>query len=164
MIITDFLFADKIFLVSRNRSSSRLVGGFCSTESDDLRKTEENHQEDCLPFFLDDDSSGAEGSPSFSRKKSSMKSTYGFDLNTKLDKVESASHTSNNVNYTSKYGSVAQRPENTTKRLDNHKISRRNLTDPLESPEQRFASPHSKGINYQNEFSFFHFCFLWLDL
>ncbi|CAL0324790.1 unnamed protein product [Lupinus luteus] len=127
------------------RSTSRLVGEFCSSESDPLRRTEENYQEDCLPFFLDDDSSGAEGSPSFSRKKSSVKSTYGFDLNTMLDKVEvdQASPILNNINYTSKYGSIAHIPANTTRRLDNHKISR-NLNDPPESPEPRFAIPNSK--------------------
>ncbi|XP_019430768.1 PREDICTED: serine/threonine-protein kinase ATG1c-like isoform X2 [Lupinus angustifolius] len=130
------------------RSTSRLVGEFCSTESDPLRRTEENYQEDCLPFFLDDDSSGAEGSPSFSRKKSSVKSTYGFDLNTMLDKLEvdQASPILNSINYTSKYGSVAQIPANTTRRLDNHKISR-NLTDPPESPELRFAIPNSKVMD-----------------
>ncbi|KAL2658847.1 hypothetical protein AAZV13_03G049600 [Glycine max] len=127
------------------RSSPRLVGGFCSTGSDPLRRTEENYQEDCLPFMLDDDSSGPEGSPSFSRKKSSMKSTYGFDLNAKLDKAESSSPISNNINHTSGFGSVTQRSENTTKRLDNHKISR-NLTNPLESPEQLFTSPYPKAV------------------
>ncbi|KAK7286775.1 hypothetical protein RJT34_22006 [Clitoria ternatea] len=128
----------------RDRSSSRLVGEFCSTTSDPLRRTEENYQEDCLPFILDDDSSGAEGSPSFSRKKSSMISTYGFDLNTKLDKVESALPVSNNKNCTSSYGSITQRSESTIKRLDNHKTSGRNITDPLESPEQIFGSPYPK--------------------
>ncbi|PNY08701.1 serine/threonine kinase family protein [Trifolium pratense] len=44
----------------RNKSSSRLVGGFSSTVTDPLRRTEENYQEDCLPFILDDDSSGPE--------------------------------------------------------------------------------------------------------
>ncbi|TKY63311.1 Serine/threonine-protein kinase ATG1 [Spatholobus suberectus] len=128
----------------RNRSSSRLVGGFCSTVSDPLRRTEENYQEDCLPFILEDDSSGPEGSLSFSRKKSSMKSTYGFDLNAKLvDKAESASPISNNINCTSGLGSMTQRSENSTNRLDKHKISR-NLTDPLESPEQIFTSPYPK--------------------
>ncbi|KAH1162432.1 hypothetical protein GLYMA_01G099600v4 [Glycine max] len=120
------------------RSSSRMDGGFCSTVSD-LRRTEENYQEDCLPFMLDDDSSGPEGSSSFSRKKSSMKSTYGFDLNAKLDKAESSSPISG-------FGSMTQRSENTTKRLDNHTISR-NLTDPLESPEQLFASPYPKVMD-----------------
>ncbi|XP_020971756.1 serine/threonine-protein kinase ATG1c isoform X3 [Arachis ipaensis] len=127
----------------RNRSSSRLVGGFSSAESDPLRKTEENYQEDCLPFFLDDDSSGLEGSPSFS-KKSSIKSTIGFDLSTKLDKPEPASPVANNINYTSRYSSVTQRPESTTKRLDNPKVSGRNLTGPLEPLEQRFTDSHSK--------------------
>ncbi|OIW18905.1 hypothetical protein TanjilG_25348 [Lupinus angustifolius] len=168
----------------RNRSSSRLVGECCSTESDPLRRTEENYQEDCFPFSLDVDSSGAEGIPSFSRKKSSMKSTYGFDLNTIRDKVEPTStrrldnhnkkidsvaqrpenttrrldnhnkkidsvaqrpeNTTRRLdNHNKKIDSVARRPENTTRRLDNHKISR-NLTDPPESPEQRFAIPHSK--------------------
>lgn len=45
---------------------------------------EENSQDDYLPFSLDDDSSGPEGSPSFVRKKSSMKSTYGFSPIKKL--------------------------------------------------------------------------------
>ncbi|XP_020233047.1 serine/threonine-protein kinase ATG1c [Cajanus cajan] len=123
----------------RNRSSY----GICSTVSDPLRRTEENYQEDCLPFILDDDSSGPEGSPSFSRKKPSIKSTYGFDLNAKLDKADSASPISNNVNCTSGFGSYTQRSENSTNRLDKHKISR-NLTDPLQSPEQIFTNPYQK--------------------
>lgn len=121
--------------------------------SDPLRRTEENHQEDCLPFILDDDSSGPDGSPSFSRKKSSMKSTFGFDLNTKLDKAESGSPNSYNINR-SRYTSVTQRAETTTKRLENHKISGRNLNVPLESPEQLFANPYPKGVNYQILFPF----------
>ncbi|KAG2380891.1 Serine/threonine-protein kinase [Vigna angularis] len=127
----------------RSRSSSRLVGGFFSTVSDPLRRTEENYQEDCLPFILDDDSGGPEGSPSFSRKKSSIKSTYGFDLNSKLDKAESTSPISNNFNSNSGFRTMTQRSQNTNRRLDNRNISR-NLTDPLESPEQMFANPYPK--------------------
>ncbi|XP_068477902.1 serine/threonine-protein kinase ATG1c-like isoform X5 [Phaseolus vulgaris] len=126
------------------RSSSRLVGGFYSTVSDPLRRTDENYQEDCLPFILDDDSGGGpEGSPSFSRKKPSIKSTYGFDLNSKLDKADSTSPMYNNINSNSGFVSVTQRSDNTNRRLDNHNISR-NLTDPLESPEQMFANPYPK--------------------
>jgi serine/threonine-protein kinase ULK/ATG1 len=139
-----FSFKTKCLLVSRNKSSSRLVGGFSSTVTDPLRRTEENYQEDCLPFILDDDSSGPERSTLFS-KKSSIKSTFGFDLNRKLDKAESTS-ISNNVNCASRYSSVTHRPENTSKRLDNHKILGRNLTSPLGSPEQLFANPYPKGI------------------
>ncbi|KAL2320032.1 hypothetical protein Fmac_029001 [Flemingia macrophylla] len=127
----------------RSRSSSRLVGGFCSTVSDPSKRTEENYQEDCLPFILDDDSSGPEGSPSFSRKTSPIKSTYGFDLDAKLDKADSASPISHNVNCTSGFGSFTQRSENNTKRLNKHK-NLRNLTDPLQSPEQMFANPYTK--------------------
>ncbi|KAK2379061.1 Protein kinase superfamily protein [Trifolium repens] len=126
----------------RNKSSSRLVGGLSSTVTDPLRITEENYQEDCLPFILDDDSNGPERSTLFS-KKSSIKSTFGFDLNRKLDKAESTS-ISNNVNCASRYSSVTHRPENTSKRLDNHKILGRNLTSPLGSPEQLFANPYPK--------------------
>ncbi|XP_027186839.1 serine/threonine-protein kinase ATG1c-like isoform X2 [Cicer arietinum] len=126
----------------RNKSSSRMIGGFRSTATDPLRRTEENCQEDCLPFILDEDSSGPEGSTLFSRKKSSMKSTFGFDLNAKLDKESTSIY--NNVNSASRYSSVTQRPENTTKRLDNHKISGRNFTNPLESPERIFANPYPK--------------------
>ena len=123
--------------------------------SDPLRRTEENNQEDCLPFILDDDSSGPEGSPSFSRKKSSMKSTFGFDLNTKLDKAESTSRISDNINRASRYTSATHKAETTAKRLENHKTSGRTLNDPLESPEQLFANPYPKGINYPNKRTFF---------
>ncbi|KAI4356524.1 hypothetical protein L6164_000542 [Bauhinia variegata] len=123
-------------------SSSRMVGGVCLAEHNSLQRTDENSQEDCLPFLLDDDSTGPERSPSFSRKKSSMKSTYGFDVNPKVDKSDSASTTSNNINFTTRYGTVAHRPENPA--LDSHRISVRNVTDPLESMEQRWANTRSK--------------------
>lgn len=127
----------------RNKSSPRPVSGFCSPKTDPLRRTEENYQEDCLPFILDDDSSRPAGNTLFSKKKSSIKSTFGFDLNTKLEKAESTP-VSNNVNSASRYSSVTQRLENTFKRLDNHKISGRNLTSSLESPEQIFANPYPR--------------------
>ncbi|CAK8574943.1 unnamed protein product [Lathyrus sativus] len=123
----------------RNKSSSRLVSGFSSTVTDPSRRTEENYQEDCLPFVLDDESSRPEGSTLLSKKKS-MKSTFGFDLNAKLESTS----ISNNVTYASRYSSITQRPEITSKRLDNHKISGRNLTNPLGSPERIFANPYPK--------------------
>lgn len=119
-----------------------MAGEIRLTEPDPFRRAKENFQEDCLPFFLDDDSSVPDGSPSFSRKKSSIKSTYGFNVNTQLDKIDSASTTSNNINFTSR-----QRPENNTIRLDSHRTTGRSLTDPLESLEQRPANTCSKGIN-----------------
>ncbi|KAI9116031.1 hypothetical protein K1719_012961 [Acacia pycnantha] len=119
---------------SRRGSSSRMVGGICLAEPNPLRRANENHQEDCLPFFLDDDSCPG-GSPSFSRKTSSIKSTYGFDLNAQKDRAGSAFTTSNNMNLTPR-----KQPENSAIRLDSHRTSARNLTDPLESLEQRLAN------------------------
>ncbi|XP_028772975.1 serine/threonine-protein kinase ATG1c [Neltuma alba] len=122
----------------RRGSSSKMVDEICLTESNPLR-AKENHQEDCLPFFLDDDSCGPEGSPAFSRKKSSMKSTYGFDLNTQRDRAGSAFATSNNINFTSR-----EQPENSAIMLDSHRTSARNLVDPLESLEQILANTGSR--------------------
>ncbi|XVF08170.1 hypothetical protein REPUB_Repub06bG0203000 [Reevesia pubescens] len=58
------------------------------SESSPVRSTEESFQEECLPFFLDDDSSGPEGSPSFSKKRSSMKSSYGFSPDAKGETLQ----------------------------------------------------------------------------
>lgn len=123
----------------RRGSSSRMVGEICSTEPHPLTRAKENHQEDCLPFFLDDDPCGPEGNPSFSRKKSSIKSTYGFDLNTQQDRADSAFATSHNINFTSQ-----QQPENSAIRLDSHRTLARNLAVPLESLEQRLANTGSR--------------------
>ncbi|KAJ7961362.1 Kinase family protein [Quillaja saponaria] len=125
---------------SRTTCSARIVGGFPSYETDPLRSTEGSSQEDCLPFFLDDDSSGPDGSSSFLRRKSSMKSTYGFSLDTKLDKAGALSTASNNKNPTSRYGSVAYRLDNTGVRLDSCIPSDRNLINPLKSVDQKLVN------------------------
>lgn len=105
---------------------------------------EESSQDDCLPFFLDDDSSGAGGSPSFLK----MKSTYGFSLDTKVDKREAASTTSNNIILTSRHGSSTDKLESTSPKLDSHRPpSNRNLIDPLKPMDQRSFNTRSRGIN-----------------
>lgn len=135
------MFKYKFLLVCRRGSSSRIEGSICLTEPTPLRRAKENHQEDFLPFSLDDDSCPG-GSPSFSRKTYSIKSTYGFDLYAQKDRAGSAFATSNNVNLTPQ-----MQPENSAIRLDSHRTSARNLTDPLESLEQRLANTSLRGIN-----------------
>ncbi|XP_050212504.1 serine/threonine-protein kinase ATG1c isoform X2 [Mercurialis annua] len=71
-----FLSPKKVDESSRNRRFSTPVDSFLSSESKLVRQTEEISPEDCLPFFLDDDSSGPDGSPSSLKKKSSLNSTY----------------------------------------------------------------------------------------
>ncbi|KAL6520950.1 hypothetical protein OROGR_017519 [Orobanche gracilis] len=63
----------------RNRQSQRVLDGFSLSD----RNTEQISQ-DCFPFSLDDDSSGPCGNPS-SQRKSTIKSLYGFSIDTKPD-------------------------------------------------------------------------------
>ncbi|PIM98854.1 Serine/threonine-protein kinase involved in autophagy [Handroanthus impetiginosus] len=65
----------------RNRQSERLLEDSPLSE----KNSEESSQEDYLPFILDEDSSGPEGSPSFPRR-STMRSMYGFSLDSKPDR------------------------------------------------------------------------------
>lgn len=112
--------------------------GFPMSDSSAMRNMEESSQEDCMPFLLDDDSSGPEGSPSFSRRRPSMKSTYGFSLDMKADRREASPITS------FRYGN-ATRKENSSLRLDSHGPSDRNLSDHLGSVDQKPVNAHSRG-------------------
>ncbi|CAN6576265.1 unnamed protein product [Malus baccata var. baccata] len=125
---------------SRSRRASRMADGFPTSEHNAMMNMEESSQEDCLPFLLDDDSSGPEGSPSFSRRRSSMKSTYGFSLDTKGDRREASPTTSY------RYGS-ATRKENSSLRLDGHRPLDRNLTDPLRSVHQKPVNARSRVMD-----------------
>ncbi|KAG7964903.1 hypothetical protein I3843_09G195500 [Carya illinoinensis] len=99
-----------------------------------------------LPFFLNDDSSGPEGSPSSLRRRSSVKSTYGFSLDTKVGRREAASANSNNdVNLTSGFGSVTDNMESTSSRLDSRRPSNR-ITDPLTSTDPRSPNARSRAV------------------
>ncbi|XP_059462546.1 serine/threonine-protein kinase ATG1c-like isoform X2 [Corylus avellana] len=129
----------------RSRSSSRLADEFTSSECDPVRNMEESSHEDCLPFFLDDDSSGPEGSPSFLRRRSSMKSSFGFSLDTKGDRREAASTTSNNMNLSFGYGSATDNLESTHPKVDSHRPSDRSLADPLKSMDQRSSNTRSRA-------------------
>ncbi|KAG2690663.1 hypothetical protein I3760_09G199000 [Carya illinoinensis] len=111
-----------------SRRSSRVVDEFPVCDFDPVRNMEENFQEYCLPFLLDDDSSGPEGSPSL-RRRSSLKSTHGFSPDTKFGRREVASPP-NNVNLTSGYGSATDNLESTSSRLDSRRPSNR-ITEPL---------------------------------
>lgn len=109
------------------------------------RKTDESSQEDCLPFFLDDDSSGPEGSPSHLRQIS-MKSTYGFSLDTKTDRYEAPSTTSRKVDHTVKYGS-GRRKENFDLRSDSQKSSYGSLSNPPRLVPEKPGNAPYKGAN-----------------
>ncbi|CAA0836363.1 Protein kinase superfamily protein [Striga hermonthica] len=64
----------------RNRRPHRISDGF----SRSTRKTEQNSQEDCFPFSLDDDSSGPDSSPSY-QKGPTIKS---FNVTDSLESID----------------------------------------------------------------------------
>ncbi|KAH1039320.1 hypothetical protein J1N35_041063 [Gossypium stocksii] len=125
----------------RNQSFPR--AGFPLSESGAVRNTEESFQEDCLPFFLDDDSSGPDGSPSFAKKRSSMKSAYGFSADAK-DAREATSSPVNRVDFTSKYSGARQKLEDASFRLESCKVSSETLHEPHKSMDQRSVNTRSR--------------------
>lgn len=129
----------------RNRRPLRLMDGFPFSECNSVRNTDESSQEDCLPFTLDDDSSGPDGSPSFIRR-SPMRSTYGFSLDKKVDRRE-VSNTLNNVDLSSKYSSARHKPENTGYRAGNCRPSDGNLKESLKSMDHRAVDVHPKVVD-----------------
>ncbi|KAL0710885.1 hypothetical protein Bca4012_017863 [Brassica carinata] len=73
---------------SRSRLGSRTMDGFLSSGSSPSRNMEESSQEDCLPFLIDDDFSGPEGSPSHLKRTSSMRSSSGFNTDARVERKE----------------------------------------------------------------------------
>ncbi|KAA8516374.1 hypothetical protein F0562_016667 [Nyssa sinensis] len=127
----------------RTRRSSREKDGFSFSERNPVRNTEETSQEDCLPFNLDDDSSGPDGSPSFVRRRPSMKFAYGFSLDKRVDRRE-VYNTPNDMDLASKYSCATQKLENTSFRLDNYRPSEGNLKESLKSMDQRQVNIRSR--------------------
>lgn len=132
-----FLFHKQPDELLRSRRSSRIIDEFPLSECDPVRNTEENSQDDYLPFRLDDDSSGPDGSPSHLRRRSAMKSTYGFSLDAKFDRRDAAPNTANNMDLTSRYGYATHKQENTGFRLEGHRPLDGILKEPLKAMDQR---------------------------
>ena len=136
----------KLCGICRSQRFSRTMADYPLAESIPVRNTEESSQEDCFPFFLDDDSSGPEGSPSFVKKRSSMKSAYGFSPDAK-DTREATSNLLNKVDFTSKYSGTRHILANASFRIENRKVSGETLHEPHKSMDQRSVSTHSRGTS-----------------
>ncbi|XP_019059379.1 PREDICTED: serine/threonine-protein kinase ATG1c-like isoform X2 [Tarenaya hassleriana] len=129
-----------------SRLGSRTMDGFLSSGSSPSRNMEESSQEDSLPFFLDDDSSGPEGSPSYFKRTSSMKSSYGFNVDTKGERREAASSPLKNTDLTSRYSSrSAQRAENPRFRFESHRLSDRNRNESSRLTDSRSLIAQGRG-------------------
>ncbi|XP_058109429.1 serine/threonine-protein kinase ATG1c-like isoform X2 [Magnolia sinica] len=109
-----FLSQDPVDQSLSSRTTSRARDCFPLGECNLARQTEESSQEDCLPFLLDDDSSGPDGSPSMPSKRNPMKPTCGFSVD-KDGYRKGTSNTSNNMDITSR-NSFTHKPDKTISR------------------------------------------------
>ena len=66
------------------------------------RPSWKSSQEDCLPFLLDDEPTEQDGSSSVVESRGSIRSTYGFSVDNKVDK-SSVSSPSRNVGAVSRF-------------------------------------------------------------
>ncbi|CAG7880730.1 serine/threonine-protein kinase ATG1c isoform X1 [Brassica rapa] len=128
---------------SRSRLGSRTMDGFLSSGSSPSRNMEESSQEDCLPFLLDDDSSGPEGSPSHLKRTSSMKSSSGFNIDARVEREEMESSP---LNYR-----INQGADNTRFRNETHINSdRRNHGEPTRLTDSRPLIPKGRVDDSQD--------------
>ncbi|KAJ0088678.1 hypothetical protein Patl1_31788 [Pistacia atlantica] len=114
-------------------------------QPDRLLRSRSSRSTDGFPFLENDDSSGPEGSPSFLRRRTSMKSTYGFAVDAKVDVRQATSNPLNNKDLTSRDGStVRYKLESTGFRIDSNKFSDEKLSEPPKSMDHRSAETRSR--------------------
>lgn len=138
-----------IYISCRSRLGSRTMDGFLSSGSSPSRNMEESSQEDCLPFLLDDDSSGPEGSPShLKRTSSSMRSSSGFNVDARVEGKEMESSPLKCTELTSRYSKINQGVENN--RFRNETLinsDRRNHGEPTRLTDSRSLIPKGRGTS-----------------
>ncbi|KAJ4978043.1 hypothetical protein NE237_008823 [Protea cynaroides] len=131
----------------RSTTASKTLDSFPLAESNSGRHRGESSQEDCLPFPLEDDSSGPDVSPFFLTNKAPMKPTSGFSGDTKFDLRAAAPNVSNNMDIPSRYGSPTYRVKNTGFRFDQDKHLGGNLKEALQVMDQQPVKASSKVVD-----------------
>lgn len=126
----------------RSRSGSRTMDGFHSSGSSPSGKMEEVSHDDSLPFFLDDDSSEPEGSPSYIKHTSPMKSSYGFSVERR---EAAASSPLKNMELNSRYSRVSHRADTNNFKFESHRLIDRNQFKPSSLPDSRSLSTQGRG-------------------
>ncbi|KAH6798410.1 Protein kinase superfamily protein [Perilla frutescens var. frutescens] len=119
-----------------NRQSPRALDDFPLSG----RNIGESSQEDCLPFSLDDDSSVPVGSPS--PKRSTMRSMYGFSLDSKSEQRDYLNLA--NRTGSSKYNSSPRKTKITGSNLGSRQLSEGNLKESLKRTELVTLDNHPK--------------------
>ncbi|KAJ6821828.1 serine/threonine-protein kinase ATG1c-like isoform X1 [Iris pallida] len=87
-----------------SRTSSDTRDDFPSVECTSTKPLGGSPQEECLPFPLDDESGGQDLKPTLPKNKGSIRATYGFSVNKRVDKSP-VSSPSKNAGVFSGYGS-----------------------------------------------------------
>ncbi|KAJ6851143.1 serine/threonine-protein kinase ATG1c-like isoform X1 [Iris pallida] len=100
---------------------------FPSVECTSTKPTGESPQEECLPFPLDDESGGQDLTPTLPKNKGSIRSTYGFSVNKRVDKSP-VSSPSKNAGVISRYGSP-NKLDNTSYGQESHRSLGVNVKD-----------------------------------
>ncbi|KAL1804728.1 hypothetical protein ACET3Z_027796 [Daucus carota] len=130
--------------VTRSMRSMR-IDGFPFSESNPDRSTDESSQEDCLPFTLDDDSSGPDGSPSRVRR-SPLRSTYGFSVDKRNDRRE-VLNAPNKQDIFSQHKRGGHRVEISGFRYSNRRPSEGSLKESLQSVAHAAVNVRSKVVD-----------------
>ncbi|CAN6829620.1 unnamed protein product [Brassica oleracea] len=136
-----FLSDRQSYDVPRSRSGSRTMDGFHSSGSSPSGKMEEVSHDDSLPFFLDDDSSEPEGSPSYIKHTSPMKSSYGFSVERR---EAAASSPLKNMELNSRYSRVSHRADTNNFKFESHRLIDRNQFKPSSLPDSRSLSTQGR--------------------
>lgn len=127
-----------------SRTASRTRDCFPLVEQNLARQTEEDSQEDCLPFFLDDDSNVLDRSPSLSSKRGSNIPNYRSSFDVDVDKGSCSSL--NSMDITSRNTSV-QKMEKTVSRHEDHHTSVGFLKDFMKATDEKPLKLSSKVVD-----------------
>ena len=122
----------------RKGTSTRREDSNPFSEYSPLKSREESSPDDCLPFFLEDDSSGPDGSPSFLRRRTSMTCTPD-------SRKEIASITMKAVALSPGHGNIIYKHLTSGFGVDNGKSMDVNTEPAFIGIRQRPVSSHSRG-------------------
>lgn len=128
-----------------SRVTSKTRDFFPGVEQNLARHKQESSQEDCLPFFLDDDSNGPVGSPSVSSKRDVTVPTYGFSIDTNVG-VKGACSPTNSISVASR-NTLFHKMEKNVSRHNDHRPSDGFLKELMKTTDQKPLKPSSKVVD-----------------
>ncbi|KAL5991708.1 hypothetical protein ACLOJK_012618 [Asimina triloba] len=128
-----------------SRTLSRPKDSFPQVACSLPRQTEEISQDDCLPFSIDDDSSGPDGSTFMPLKRNLTVPTYKFSADKDVNEKKGASNTSTDMDYSR--NSVIHKLGKTAVRHDTQRFSDVYLNDATEDMDQRPKKVSSEGVD-----------------